>query len=164
MNSKIETSLSVELKSLVRNSVSLLGEVIKEEGGEELFNIVEEIRQLMIEYRVLRDSEKIEALKNLYLDIEKYPVHLRHKIANSYTLMLELINTCEAAYRTFKLREQKIGPPKQRQNNRMIYVLTAHPTEARSPQNIELFRRIQSVQIRILDGTGEEDYMKSIIK
>ena len=164
MNTKIETSLSLELKSLVRHSVSLLGEVIKEEGGKELFDIVEEIRQEMIEYRVLRDSEKIECLKNLYRDMEKYPVHLRHQIANSYTLMLELINTCEAAYRTFKLREQKIGPPKQRQNNRMIYVLTAHPTEARSPENIELFRRIQSVQIRILDGTGEEDYMKSIIK
>ena len=164
MNEIYHEHLPKELKELVRNSVSLLGDVIKEEGGTKLFESVEKIRLLMIKYRKSKSDQKEKDLNELYEILECRTKKQKHEIAHAYTLMLELINTCEAAFRTFKLRKAQISPPKIRQDNKMVYVLTAHPTEARTPQNIALFQRIQNVLIRILDKSGEEDYMHSIIK
>ncbi len=156
--------LPKELKVLVNKVVALLGEVIKEEGGNALYHDVELIRAQMIKYRGASDTSKDKILSQVFNKLNKTDKESKHQIAHAYTLMLELINTCEAAYRTYRLKESHTIEYKGRQDNMMVYVLTAHPTEARTPQNIELFRRIQSVAIRILDKSGEEEYMKSIIK
>ena len=37
----------------------------------------------------------------------------------------------------------------------MTYVLTAHPTEARSPENIAIFHQIQCVLIEVLEENPE---------
>lgn len=156
--------LPSELKSLVRDSVALLGEVIKEEGGANLFKEVESIRLKMIEYRTMDNDSRQKELTRIFERLKKENKKSKHMIAHSFTLMMETINACEAAYRTFKLKKSPLINHGERQDSTMVYVLTAHPTEARTPQNIELFRRIQSVAIRILDKSGEEQYMKSIIK
>ncbi len=163
MNDKVG-HLPPELKSLVRDCVSLLGEVIKEEGGKELYQEVETIRQQMIEYRGFSEEKRQKTLKEILNKLKKQKKKKKHQIAHSFSLMMELINSCEAAYRTYRLKKSHQVQYSARQDNMMVYVLTAHPTEARTPQNIELFRRIQSVAIRILDKSGEEEYMKSIIK
>ena len=46
------------LRRDVRSLGRLLGEVLKEQAGESLFNAVEEIRQLAIEYRPYRHSSR----------------------------------------------------------------------------------------------------------
>jgi phosphoenolpyruvate carboxylase len=156
--------LPLELKALVRDCVSILGDVIREEGGKELYQEVEKIRKKMIEYRQYDDEKKFQVNQKLLKLLKNNSKKQKHQIAHSFTLMMELINTCEAAYRTFKLKKTSVVEHSGRQDNMMVYVLTAHPTEARTPQNIELFRRVQAIAIRILDGTGEKDYMQTVIK
>ncbi len=153
------------LKTLVNRTVAILGDVIKEEGGEQIFKTVDSIRKEMVKYRSSPNTQKDKLLQSLYTRLEKEPKENKHKIAHSYTLMLELINVCEAAFRTYKLRSQEeplSGFSKQ--SSTMVYVLTAHPTEARTPENIELFSRIQKILVDILEKTAEQDYLESIIK
>src|SRR5262249_42960800 len=58
------------------------------------------------------------------------------------------------AYRTFRLRKH----PSQLFSHRpraVVYVLTAHPTEARSPRAIRVFHEIQATLVRMLEGGFE---------
>jgi phosphoenolpyruvate carboxylase len=72
------------------------------------------------------------------------------EIAKSFTLMLEVMNVCENAYRSIEIRKRgrlKInGRPES-----VVYVLTAHPTEARTPGNIWIFHAILKQLIEVLE-------------
>ncbi|MBT3584596.1 MAG: phosphoenolpyruvate carboxylase, partial [Halobacteriovoraceae bacterium] len=103
-------------------------------------------------------------LQNLYKKLNLKNSKRRHQVAHAFTLMMEIINACEASYRTFRLRESKSEKDLQKQDGMLIYVLTAHPTEARTPQNIDLFHRIQNIMLRILEKSGEQEYLLSLIK
>lgn len=156
--------LAIELKELVNMSVTLLGEVIQEECGEKVFFEVEEIRKQMVEYRKLNLEKRENSLALLYEKILKLNSVSKEQVAQSFTLMMELINSCEAAFRTFKLRVTKESVEYSRLDSSIVYVLTAHPTEARSPSNILIFSRIQDLLLRILECSNEVKYLKSIIK
>ena len=162
---KLESkNLPKELQVVVDKTLSILGEVIKEEGGPQVYKTVEKIRQLMAEYRKDSAELKGQTLTKTFDLIQRQKPEYREPLFLSFTLMLEVINACEAGYRTYRLQSRDRAPRQQRQDNTIVYVLTAHPTEARTSQNIEIFRRIQSLVVRILDKSGEEDYMCSIIK
>lgn len=156
--------LPKQLKDLVHKVVALLGDVVKEEGGKQLYNKIETIRKQMVEYRLVNQESQSEILRKLHKDLSKLNSEEKHKVAHSFTLMLEIMNTCETAYRTFRLQETRAVFNLKKQENTLVYVLTAHPTEARTTQNIDLFHRIQDVCVRILDKSGEEEYLLSIIK
>jgi len=160
-----KSGLPKQLTSLVNSTVALLGDVIKEEGGDKVFKTVDSIRKEMVEYRSVSDIQKDKILQKLFTRLDKQENVDKHKIAHSFTLMLELINVCEAAFRTFKLRTQEEPLSKfSKKDSTMVYVLTAHPTEARTPENIELFSRIQKILVNILEKTAEQEYLESIIK
>jgi phosphoenolpyruvate carboxylase len=159
-----ENSLAKELKKLVNKTITLLGEVILEEGGQKLFKSVETIRKDMVSYRRASLVKRQDILQVLYQQLETKNKEQQHQVAQAFTLMLELINTCESSYRTFRLKESKAVLNLKKQNNTLVYVLTAHPTEARTTQNIDLFHRIQDIAVRILEKSGEEKYLLSIIK
>ncbi len=160
----IPSQLPQELKSLVRKTITLLGEVIKEEGGVKVYNQVEKIRKEMAIYRTSSDGAKNKSLDNLYSIMNKYDEKTQHAIATSFSLMLEIMNVCESAYRTYKIREKKIYKDLPKTDNTIVFVLTAHPTEVRTTYNTVIFDRIQSVATRLLEGTGEEEYLLSLIK
>jgi phosphoenolpyruvate carboxylase len=160
-----KSGLPKQLTSLVNSTVAILGDVIKEEGGEKVFKTVDSIRKEMVEYRSVSVLQKDKILQKLYARLDKEISIDKHKIAHSFTLMLELINVCEAAFRTYKLRSQEEPLSKfSKKDSTMVYVLTAHPTEARTPENIELFSRIQKILVNILEKTAEQEYLESIIK
>ena len=100
-----QKGLPKQLQNLVSQCLSLLGEVIKEEGGDKLYNQVESIRLKMIEYRKAGKKDQEKLLANLYRSLEKAKSSHRHDIVTANTLMLELINVCETAYRTFRIRQ-----------------------------------------------------------
>lgn len=156
--------LPKDLKDLVDKSITLLGEVIKEEGGVKLYNRVELIRKSMADYRSLSSSAKEASLDELYSQIKNFDGETQHKIVTSFSLMLELMNVCEAAYRTYKIRQKRIYKSLPKTDNRIVFVLTAHPTEVRTTHNTVIFDRIQNIAVRILEGTGEEDYLLSVVK
>lgn len=158
-------NLPIKLKNLVKQSVTILGQVVREEAGEKAYQRIESIREKMVLYRSGNVTTKDQILKELYEDLDHCSKNEKHQVAQSFSLMLELINVCEAAYRTYKLRySDKANTDFQRQDNTMVFVLTAHPTEARTPANMELFARIQNILIDILEQTAEQDYLESIVK
>lgn len=153
-----------DLKTLVNKCITVLGEVIQEEAGKKFFLTIESIRKSMVLYRSASATEQEQLLKKLYQKLKIKNADEQSLIAHSFTLMLELINSTETAYRTYRLQSKKLTFRRKKQNSSLVYVLTAHPTEARTSENIEVFHRIQSLALRILNQTGEEDYLLSVIK
>lgn len=147
--------LPKELTHAVNEAVSLLGKTIAREMSQDGFELVEKIR------REVKKSAEEKDLSKKYLQIEKLYEAMaaldektRFQVAHAFALMLELINRCESAYRTFRLGQTAIELKPQKVS-KIIYVLTAHPTEARSVQVLELFRRIQK---SILEALKEDSF------
>jgi phosphoenolpyruvate carboxylase len=150
--------LAIELRSLVHESVALLGIVIKHQLGNKAFQRIERIRQQMTLLRDQSDSQSEVVLEKLTRDLQKITPEQRQNVAHAFTLMLELMNTSENAYRSFRLNQRQKKSPSELRPQSITYVLTAHPTEARSPENIDVFHHIQTLLIEILESseTGEK--------
>lgn len=141
--------LPSELTSLVKWSVARLGEAIRIELGDKKYHQIEILRREMAALRQSGVEPTKKSLHRNYQLLSKLKPSDRMEIARAFTLMLELMNACENAYRTHRLKQRNIqfssGP-----TEKVYYVLTAHPTEARSPRNIEIFFQIQGVLIQAL--------------
>lgn len=147
MTSKSKNNLPNELKSTVHWAVALLGDAIKKEYGAKRFTQVENLRKQMKDIRGKSDVQKSDVLWKEYTKIKnKNDVEL-FELAHSYALMLELINRCETAYRTWRLG-LKEGVQYKKAPYAIVFVLTAHPTEARSPEALQLFGMIQDLLIQ----------------
>ncbi len=149
--------LTKELRSLVKHSVVILGQVLQKELGEKGYRRIEEIRMAMAEIRDKSAAVGFLQLQSNYKNLEALKPKERHEIAHAFTLMLELMNCCENAYRSHRLNLKNpvsiIDEPHGELPKAIVYVLTAHPTEARSPQNIVCFHEIQNILIKVLDRT-----------
>ncbi len=131
---------------MVSQSVALLGEVIRDRCGKSEFDRIEKIRLLMTSFRDESLEYREAALTRLFKELKKLPAAPRARIVHSYTLMLELMNAAENAYRSYRLRQSpEDKTPTIHPGQTLIFVLTAHPTESRSPKNIEIFSEIQRV-------------------
>jgi len=140
--------LPKDLRAAVGEVVGMLGEVVKEAAGEALFEAVEQVRKDMV---AVRDAEGVEARRELLARAEQRLSTLssidKRRVARAFTLFLELVNVCENAYRSHRLLERgrrDTGPERAQ----LTFVLTAHPTESRSPENIRLLRRAQDMITR----------------
>ena len=152
--------ISQELKSLVSQSVALLGQVIRKELGKDQFNFIENLRVAMTKTRP-SSAPDFEILNTHFKSLKKLNKKDRHAVAHSFSLMLELMNACENAYRNHRLDSKEHFTFAEKNLPASItYVLTAHPTEARSPHNIEIFHQIQILLTKILklnQGFQEQD-------
>ena len=146
--------LAPELRALVKVSVAWLGRVICRAAGEEQFIRIERIRSRMASLRDASREASVETLRPLLADLRALPSKQRREIARAFTLMLELMNACEAAYRSYRLRRRPASPECLVESEGIVFVLTAHPTEARSPDNIALFHRIQRELLDWLEEGG----------
>jgi len=120
----------------------ILGEVVAEAEGKELFDVVEDVRLEMVAFREAESEiDREAALDRTSERLGGLTVERKTAFARAYTLYLELVNVCENAYRTHRLSEQRRSTGTARA--RLTFVLTAHPTESRSPENIRVLRRVQ---------------------
>ena len=111
----IETKLiSKELSELVSWSVSLLGKAIKTEYGEDTYDMIEKIRQDMKSLRAKPADTVYESLSKNLADFQHLSDTQIHQLCNSYSLMLELINRCETAYRAHRLQNKRLQVPENR--------------------------------------------------
>lgn len=149
---KEATGLSPRLKALVGEVEALLGEAIEAAEGRPLFEAVEGVRLEMVKVREGSTRSGKQALGRARQRLAELPTRQAATLARAYTLYLELVNVCENAYRTVRLRQSEAQETRSSSGGgaRVVYVLTAHPTESRSPENIGLLRRIQSLLIRTL--------------
>jgi phosphoenolpyruvate carboxylase len=128
---------------------AILGEVVREAEGARLFAAVEEVRREMVVVRDATAAEaKSEALSRAEALLADLSLAERILLARAYTLYLELVNVCENAYRSQRLAQRP--STSEGAKARLTFVLTAHPTEARSPANIHLLRRVQDSLVKSL--------------
>lgn len=146
--------LPAELTHLVDVSVRELGLVIKSELGEKDFNRIESIRRFVKS----REGQSTRGLIKLKGEMESLSKEEKYSVAHSFALMLELINACESAYRSWRLKaDQQTGPARKCVYGRIIHVLTAHPTESRNPDIIRYFKKIQTLLQRHLEVPNEDN-------
>ncbi len=150
---KQREGLSPVLKHLVKVVEATLGEVVTTIEGQDLFDTVEAVRLDMVAVREGRRAGLTRARKR----IGGLSPAKRTALARAYTVYLELANVCENAYRTHRLRERARAAESNAEaaaRANVVFVLTAHPTESRSPTNIALMRRIQTL---LVDGLERRD-------
>lgn len=147
-------TISEELKDLVRYSLELLGEAIRLEYGKNIFDRIESIR---IKYKEARNANLKEALSTnseILKTLSALSPDERFKITHAFAVSLEIINACENSYRSSRLRKKAHSYPKNFEE-RITYVLTAHPTESRSPECIATMTEIGSLLIKIIENKKE---------
>lgn len=148
-------SISKKLQELVSWSVATLGAAVEKEYGAATYKKVEDLRRKMKTIRGKDPDKVFKALKLELKKLETYKSSEVHRICYSFSLMLELINRCESAYRNFKLSGRDEVEFDSRPE-KIIYVLTAHPTEARSPEFLELFNEVNEILEKYLYKKSED--------
>jgi phosphoenolpyruvate carboxylase len=136
--------LPEDLKELVGLSLSSLGEVIEKREGKVFFEQIESVRQEMVRYRHLAPEEQKKSLAHLYNTLERKETSEKILFVHAFTLMMELMNCCESSYRSWKLEQRPKDYQKDLEES-VIFVLTAHPTEARSIEILGIFQQIQKL-------------------
>lgn len=151
----IKKVLPQKLQALVSWSVALLGEAIREELGSEVYKEIEKTRREMKALRHASFGKTEKALLKTRARYGKKKTPELRAIAHSYSLMLELINSCEISYRSYRVEQRETRAQRKRPYG-ITYVLTAHPTEARRPEILRLFSSIQDLLLEALKfGHGE---------
>jgi phosphoenolpyruvate carboxylase len=156
----MKTDLPKELQLIVSSALTTLGTAIKAEYGNKAFKRIENLRVLM---KGLRRSNRDIVFKKL-IQVQKkfknYSTDELEEITLSFSFLLELINRCENAFRTHQI-SKKDAQMSDEQPLAIVMVLTAHPTEARSPQLLELFNNIQVLLEKTLKD-GYKAYEKEL--
>jgi len=138
-----------QLKNLVFVSVKILGDAVREVYGEALYKEIELLRLRMKKVRSAEASIVERELNAVYRKLSKTKTKDLRQIAKAFSLMLELINTCETAYRSYRLSDFKINSKKKPHS--IVYVFTSHPTESRSQDFLKLLGRIEDLLIKGLE-------------
>jgi len=142
-----------DLKQLVSLSVKLLGKALREIHGEKLYREIEALRVAMKKVRGGEAKVVERTLDKVYLDLQKNNSEVLHQKAKAFALMLELINCCEAAYRTHRLENFKVRNSSHPEA--IIYVFTSHPTESRSQKFLDLMDRVENLLLASLQDSFE---------
>jgi phosphoenolpyruvate carboxylase len=157
MPSKIE--ISEELKELVFHSVKTLGEAIEEVYGKATYTEVEALRIEMKSMRAAKPEKVLKTLEQRYAKMKTKPDKTLGQISKSFSLMMELINSCEAAYRIYRLGGKKYEQGMKPYS--LVFVFTSHPTEARSKNFLALMDRVEALLLEKL-SRGEEDITEAL--
>ncbi|MBI4432911.1 MAG: phosphoenolpyruvate carboxylase [Candidatus Omnitrophica bacterium] len=154
------------LRKDVRFLTTLLGDVIREQEGEKLFQKIEEIRSLAKSIRRDPDPARIAQQKKL---IGSLSLEEANTVARAFTIYFQLVNIAEEMQRTRRIREYEKDPGAwQDMSLRKLFhdlkkeglsagdvthfmsrmeielVLTAHPTEAKRRTVLEHLLMISS--------------------
>lgn len=153
-NKKFEVKyLPSELRSLVHVATEQLGDCIRQLESDRLYKKIEKYRRSL---KKARRDQAMPLLKSLISDLGAESREDLHKIVHAFSLQLELTNACETAYRTWFLRQSEFKSDSNRKMN-LTYVLTAHPTEARSRSNVDSFNRLVQILIEQLSSRSTGD-------
>jgi phosphoenolpyruvate carboxylase len=106
------------LRRDVRSLGRLLGEVLKEQAGESLFNTVEEIRQLAIEYRELehglhqdgRGAREDALMERVALIVRDMDLGDAYRLTKAFAIYFELTNLAETNHRKRRRRTAQLSP------------------------------------------------------
>src|SRR5437868_387312 len=152
----------------------MLGDVLREQGGEELFEAVEGLR---LACRRLRQEHSSQAFEDVQRRVNALPLDRALDVARAFTTYFHLINMAEGNHRLRRIRERETSDyPSPRYESiagaiaalreanvpaervRLLLgslsiqpVFTAHPTEARRMTLLRQLRRISSLVQELSD-------------
>ena len=100
------------LRRDVRSLGRLLGLVLKEQAGEELFSAVEELRRLLIEQREhpTRDSAGTPLIAQAEKIVSRMNVEQAHQMTKAFAIYFELTNLAETNHRKRRRRAAQSSP------------------------------------------------------
>lgn len=153
----------------------VLGEVLREQGGEDLFRAVEDLRHAC---RHMRHHHCDAALREIRARVAALPPALAGEVVRAFTIYFHLINMAEENHRLRRLAEREVARwPQPRQDSiaeaiealhaagastvevhdlltalSVRPVFTAHPTEAR---RMTLLRHLRAIAA-LVAGLGDE--------
>lgn len=153
------------LRRDVRFLGNILGEVLIHQGGQELLNLEEQIREMSKTLRASSDPVLLQDFKNL---IRSLSPEDRHNVVRAFAIYFQLVNIAEQNHRIRRKRDyersagESIQPnsienriaqlseagvsPEEMQNMlqtiSLELVMTAHPTEATRRVVLEIHQRI----------------------
>ncbi len=155
----------------------VLGDVLREQGGDELFDAVEGLRQAC---RHMRHHRCDAALQEVHQRVEALSLPLAVDVVRAFTLYFHLINMAEESHRLRRIGEREtaawpaprddsiaaafaslcaagrtadeIGDLLQKLSIRPVF--TAHPTEARRMTLLRHLRRISHLVADIASGSS----------
>jgi phosphoenolpyruvate carboxylase len=139
----VSEHLPRELRRLVRKATYALGKIIKDYEGEGFYSKVEYYREQL---KKTRNFKNKPLLLQLQQKLKSESKANRLKLAHAFALQLELVNICEASYRTWRQR-LKVVPQGTKSKLKLTYVLTAHPTEARTKLTVEVLNHLENLLI-----------------
>ncbi len=179
MNAPLELLTDDQLRAQVKLLGQLLGEVLIEHAGQEVFEAVEALRRGFADLHQEEDTAQREALMAL---IDALPAEKLELVVRAFSAYFKLVNVAEESYahrnrrrllthgiglwegsfeRTLAtLKEQGLSASTlEKLLQRSIYmpVFTAHPTEARRRAVMEGMRRIFLLCDRLHDPTLGQD-------
>ncbi|WP_280769648.1 phosphoenolpyruvate carboxylase [Salipaludibacillus daqingensis] len=171
----IETQdANAQLRTDVKKLGTILGEVLVEHGGEDLFNKVEEIRETTKGLRVDFKTESYEKLKEMISGLESPQ---RQDVIRAFSTYFHLVNIAEQNHRIRRSRQYRLKEDGQVQpisiesavqsvkndqhSDEVIQtilddlsielIMTAHPTEATKRTVLEIQKRISQI-LQALDN------------
>src|SRR5919106_5388091 len=159
------------LRREVKHLGALLGRVIEEAEGPELFADVERLRRATIAHRREPTNERRHDVLEL---VEAMDAHRAERVARAFTIYFQLVNLAEEHHRVRALRQRGRGDDpvhdslaaavatvRERDGETTLLdlvgrleispVLTAHPTEARRRAVVEALWRISALLERLDD-------------
>src|SRR5437867_4242356 len=100
------------LRRDVRSLGRLLGEVLKEQVGHELFSAVEELRLLLIEHRErpTHDSSAAALVERAEKIVSHMNVEQAHQMTKAFAIYFELTNLAETNHRKRRRRAAQSSP------------------------------------------------------
>ncbi len=172
------------LRDDVRVLGQLLGEVLVEQGGASLLDLVERVRS-----RAIADRERGQPVDPVLVgEIAALPFDVMEDLVRSFTLYFYLVNAAEECHRLRALRQRALAepgvprsesiaaalralaargvPPTELQRffdvARISPVLTAHPSEARRRTVLQHLQQIASLIAELDRSPGDEAVKASL--
>ena len=183
----VNESHDKSLRSLVKVLGTLLGDVLRNQEGEKIFDAVETLRQGYISLRKEENPEEQQRLNDL---IESLDAESLSHIIRAFTIYFNLVNIAEETHSHYRRHQESIdeGPnwvgsfeatlkelkesgvtleQLQQLLDRLHYhpVITAHPTESKRRTIRDLLRRITVINKRLNENNlSKDDYDECIQK
>src|SRR5699024_1308793 len=179
------TDKNASLRQDVNKLGTILGKILMLHGGEELFNQVEEIREMTKQLRQNHNSKTYHQLKE---KISTLKPPMRQQVIRAFSVYFHLINIAEQNHRirrrrqylleegisqpftleraVTKVKEYALSPRNIQDvlNELSIeLIMTAHPTEATKRTVLEIQKRI-SDNLRKLDNQLVTEKEKAVVE
>jgi phosphoenolpyruvate carboxylase len=132
-----------------------LGTCFKANAGVEIHSKLMSIRKRMVKLRDKDLEPTIISLEKELKELEELSATELFQLTQGFTLMMEIMNICENAYRAWRWSTREIDVD-IKDNKKIIWVLTAHPTESRSRSTVILLQHLQEILTESLSSSWKK--------